>query len=84
MFAVEMTVTIPAERLGNLTLSEGDALVDITIGFYKQEEVSLGHAAEIAGLSSLRFLEELARRRIPINYDAEDLRADTTTLKALS
>ena len=79
-----MTVTIPAERLGNLALSEGAALVDIAIGLYKREEASLGHAGEIAGLSSPRFLEELARRRIPINYDAEDLRADTTTLKGLS
>ena len=38
---------------------------------------------EISGLSSLEFLDELGRRRIPINYEAEDLRVDLDTLKGL-
>ena len=79
-----MTLTIPAERLGNIALNERDALVDIAIGLYKRDEVSLGRAAEIAGLSSPSFLAELGRRRIPINYDVDDLRADLVTLKKLS
>ena len=79
-----MTLTIPAERLGNIALNERDALVDIAIGLYKRDEVSLGRAAEIAGLSSPTFLAELGRRRIPINYDVDDLRADLATLKQLS
>jgi len=79
-----MTLTIPAERLGNIALNERDALVDIAIGLYKRDEVSLGRAAEIAGLSSPTFLAELGRRRIPINYDVDDLRADLATLKKLS
>lgn len=79
-----MTLTIPAERLGNIALNERDALVDIAIGLYKRDEVSLGRAAEIAGLSSPSFLAELGRRRIPINYDVDDLRADLATLKKLS
>src|SRR5438270_59556 len=48
-FIVEMTVTIPSERLANITLNERDALVDIAIGLYKREQVSLGRAAEISG-----------------------------------
>ena len=83
-FIFEMTVTIPSERLANVTLNERDALVDIAIGLYKREQVSLGRAAEISGLSSPEFLNELGRRRIPINYEAEDLRMDLDTLKGLS
>ena len=71
-----MTLTIPAERLGNVSLSERDAVVDIAIGLYKRDQVSLGRAAEIAGTSSVELLAELGRRHIPINYDADDLRAD--------
>jgi predicted HTH domain antitoxin len=78
-----MTVTIPTERLGNVALEERDALVDIAIGLYKREQVSLGRAAEIAALSSPQFLAELGRRRIPINYDVEDLVADLTLLDKL-
>jgi predicted HTH domain antitoxin len=80
----EVTLTIPTERLGDIRLNEQDALVDIAIGLYKREEVSLGRAAEIAGTSSPSFLAELARRRIAINYSSEDLAADLETLKKLS
>jgi len=72
-----VTLTIPDERFGNLKLDERDLMTDIAIGLYKREQISLGRAAEIAGVSSPQFLSELGRRRIPINYDVDDLRADT-------
>jgi len=78
-----MTVTIPSERLANITLNERDAQVDIAIGLYKREQESLGRAAEISGLSSPEFLNELGRRRIPINYEAEDFQLDQDTLKGI-
>ena len=71
-----MTLTIPAERLGNVALDERDAVVDIAIGLYKREAVSLGRAAEVAGISSVEMLAELGRRHIPINYGVEELRTD--------
>ncbi len=77
---VKMTLTIPAERLGNVALDERDAVVDIAIGLYKRQMVSLGRAAEIAGLSSPKFLTELSRRRIPINYGVDELREDVAVL----
>ena len=75
-----MTVTIPSERLSNVTLNERDAVVDIAIGLYKREQVSLGRAAEVAGLSSVAFLAELGHRRIPINYSVADLKSDIAAL----
>lgn len=75
-----MTLIIPSERLGNLNLSEQDALADIAIGLYKREEVSLGRAAEVAGISTVQLLGELGRRHIPINYGPDDLRADLAML----
>jgi len=65
-------------------LDERDAVVDIAIGLYKREQVSLGRAAEIADMSSPAFLVELARRHISINYNADDLQADLGTLKKSS
>ena len=75
-----MTLTIPHERFGNLRVTEQDALVDIAIGLYKREEISLGRAAEVAGISSVQLLGELGRRHIPINYVPDDLRADVAAL----
>ena len=79
-----MTLTIPTERLGNVALDERDAVVDIAIGLYKREAVSLGRAAEVAGISSVEMLTELGRRHIPINYGVEELREDISTLEKLS
>ena len=81
--ASQMTVRIPAERLGTVALTERDALVDIAIGLYKREEASLGRAAEVAGITSVELLDELGRRRIPVNFGAADLQADLARLKSL-
>jgi len=78
-----MTITIPGEKLADVSLSEQDALVDVAIGLYKREQVSIGRAAEIAGLPTPQFLDELGRRRIPVNYEVEDLRQDLDALKNL-
>jgi predicted HTH domain antitoxin len=77
-----MTLTIPSERFENPRVTEQDALVDIAIGFHKREEISLGRAAEVAGISSAQLLGELGRRHIPINYGPDDLRADAAVLNA--
>ena len=79
-----MTLTILTERLGNVVLDERDAVVDIAIGLYKREAVSLGRAAEVAGISSIEMLSELGRRHIPINYGVDELREDVATLGKLS
>ena len=79
-----VTLTIPNERLGNVPLDERDAVVDIAIGLYKRQAVSLGRAAEVAGISSVDLLVELGRRHIPINYGVDELREDFTTLGKLS
>lgn len=80
----EMTLTIPTERLGNLVVNERDAVADIAIGLYKRQMVSLGRAAEVAGMSSPEFLTELGRRGIPINYGVDELREDVATFKNLA
>ncbi|MGO8699526.1 MAG: UPF0175 family protein [Limisphaerales bacterium] len=76
-------MTIPTERLANVALDERDAVVDIAIGLYKREAVSLGRAAEVAGISSVEMLAELGRRHIPINYGVEELREDVATFEKL-
>jgi predicted HTH domain antitoxin len=79
-----MTLIIPDERIGDLKLDEREAVIDVAIGLYNREQVSLGRASEIAGISALEFLGELGRRRIPINYDVADLHADLATLDLAS
>ena len=78
-----MTFTIPSDRLGNVALTERDALVDIAIGLYKREAASLGRAAAVAGIASVELLDELGRRQIPVNYGPDELRKDLVLLHSL-
>lgn len=49
-------------------------LVDLAITLFDREQLSLGRAALIAGLSRREMLDELSRRRIPvIRTTAEEL-----------
>ncbi|MFA4720662.1 UPF0175 family protein [Pyrococcus kukulkanii] len=45
--------------------------------------VSLGKAAEIAGVSKWEMMEILASKGIPLQYSEEDLRGDVKTLERL-
>lgn len=46
--------------------------------------MTLGTAAEVAGLSVPEFQRELGRRRIPVNYSAEDLAYDVRAAAELA
>jgi predicted HTH domain antitoxin len=59
------------------------AALHFAIGLYTSGEVTLGQAADVAGLSQTEFLHELGRRRIPLRYDRADFAEDIATLREL-
>ena len=56
---------------------------EFALKLYQDGEVSLGRAAEISSLSIWGFLDKLAEKKIPLNYDAEDLIKDIETVDKL-
>lgn len=50
--------------------------IDTAVQRYRDKEISVGRAADIANLSLWRFLDVLDDRGIEVNYDREDLAAD--------
>jgi predicted HTH domain antitoxin len=49
----------------------------VASGFYKQGKLSLGQAAEMAGLSKRAFIELLASYNVSVfNYDVSELKND--------
>jgi predicted HTH domain antitoxin len=69
-----MNVVLP-ER-GEAKLSPQEARLDFAVGMYSSGRVTMRTAAEVANLSVPEFQRELGRRRIPVNYTAEDLAYD--------
>ncbi|MGV9171127.1 MAG: UPF0175 family protein, partial [Promethearchaeia archaeon] len=47
---------------------------------YQDGEASIGKAAEICSVTVWEFLDKLAEKKIPLNYDAEDLMNDIETV----
>jgi predicted HTH domain antitoxin len=52
----------------------------LAVMLFKEELITLGQAAEIAGLHQMQFQKELAKRKIPIHYGTEDFERDLVTI----
>jgi predicted HTH domain antitoxin len=64
-------------------MSEDELKLEIAIMLYKQQKISSGQARTWTGLTVIEFQHELAKRRLGLNYDIEDLHADIDTRRTL-
>ncbi len=69
-----MPVMLPDEIERRFTPE--DIKLHLALGLFIDRRVTLGQAAEIAGISQSEFLHELGRRRIGVHYDEADAVAD--------
>jgi len=76
-----MNIVVSDELLRGMDLSPGQAVVDFAVGVYSEHKATLGRAAAIAGMSQPEFLRELGRRRVPVHYHVEDLKADVLVVR---
>jgi len=58
--------------------------IDLAVGLYIAQKVTLGKAARYAGLSRLEFQAALAERKIDLNLDESDLDEDIESLQRLN
>lgn len=83
----EVLVRVPSDLMRILRLDEGElsraVRVYLAIELYREGIISLGKAAEIAGMSRWEMMELLSSRGVPLNYDENDLREDIETLEGL-
>ena len=77
-----MNLTLPPDIESKLT--PRNAALNLAIGLFVSEEVTLGQGARIAGLPQATFLRELGKRRIPIHYGPEELAEDLKTIEELT
>ena len=78
-----MGLIVSPEFLTQTGFSEQEIREELAILFYKRGRISLGKAAEFAAMHKLAFQQLLSDRRIPLNYDLDDLKQDLDTLKTL-
>jgi len=78
-----MTLTIEGIELESLNMSMEEFILEISILLYSQKRLSMGKASQMAKMNRILFQEELGKRKIPINYDENELDIDLKTLGIL-
>ncbi len=76
-----ITIQLPTEAFSALRKAPEEFAKEMrlaaAIHWYQQKQVSLGKAAEIAGLNKLVFMDELSQRKINVfHVDMEDLKRE--------
>ncbi|BAD84402.1 hypothetical protein, conserved, UPF0175 family [Thermococcus kodakarensis KOD1] len=83
----EVTVVIPSDLSRILRVDEKQlpklVRIYLAVELYREGVVSLGKAAEIAGVTKAEMMEILASKGVPLNYTEEDLQEDIETLERL-
>jgi predicted HTH domain antitoxin len=64
-----------SDAVRHLLLNNKNLRLELAIELFKADEVSLGRAAEIAGIDRWEFQDILHQRRIPIIIEAESAEA---------
>lgn len=79
-----MELTLNSGPNGAPRLSETEARRELAIVLYQREKLSLGRAAQLAGMKKFEFNELLADRDIPMHYGMEELKQDLVTARSLA
>ena len=74
---------ISGNVLKELNISPAELLVDLAVYLYDKEQLSMGQAKKLAGLTQISFQKEMAKRNVLIKYDIEDLEKDLAILTQL-
>ncbi len=75
-----MVVYIPDTYLEEAHLTATQVKLELAILLFQQERLTMAQAARLAGLHRMQMQRELARRKIPIHYGIEELKADMEKL----
>lgn len=81
MLTVSLTIDLPEEAFSALRVAPDQFAAELrfaaAVQWYHQGIISGSKAAQIAGMTRLEFLDELARRRLDtIKVDFDELEAD--------
>ena len=66
---------VPEEELSR------EALKSIAVELYREGRISMGKAAEIAGVSKIEMMGILREKKVPLQYSEEDLEEDMKALR---
>jgi len=78
---VAMNIYLSDELTQGLDLTPEHARMDLAIGLYAERRITLGRAAQMAGMAQASFLRKLGELRIPMHYDLPELEEDLLVVR---
>lgn len=78
-----LSLDLPADLLQSARMSLEDVRLELAVALFRLERLSLGRAAELAGLPVGDFQGCLAARHVGPHYGVDDALEDASTLAAL-
>ena len=82
---VEVMLKLPKSILalmGSTETNIGQSIIEtVAVALYHRRQISLGKAAEIAGISVWQMNQILAKHDVSLDYTAEDAAQDWNTLR---
>lgn len=78
-----LKMEIPADILESARMTMGDAKLELAIALFASGRLSIGKAAELAGIPVAQLQMHLGARGIGPHYGAADAMEDRATLAAL-
>ncbi|MEM6630448.1 MAG: UPF0175 family protein [Bacteroidota bacterium] len=74
---------ISGNTLKELRLSPSELMIELAVYLYDKEQLSMGQAKKLAGLTQLDFQQELSKRDVLIKYDQADFETDLKNIQLL-
>jgi predicted HTH domain antitoxin len=74
-------ITLPENLTQYSGMTERELRIALAIFLYRELKVPTGKAGQFAGLTRIEFWEELGKRNIPLNYDAEAFEEDLEAIR---
>ena len=75
-----LSLEIPGDTLEAAHITADEAKLELAIALFARERLSMGKAAELAGLGVAAFQRHLGVREIPPHYSVADALADRDAL----
>ncbi|MCE7061139.1 UPF0175 family protein [Dyadobacter sp. CY343] len=64
-------------------MSPEELRLELALQLYKEEKITVGQGGKMTGIGSIKFQQELGKRKISSSFNNEDLQSDLKTLAAL-
>ena len=71
-----MQVQLPDAALIGTGLTSDQVRLEVAVALYRDRKVSMGRAAQLAGLPRIPFQRELAKRGVTVDYDVAEFEED--------